>query len=72
MDSSSIETLSAISSSVSSPSPPMPFSPKYAVRFTSQVTKDGEVVLYTIKIIRVSSKIHFTILKRYDFYIIFM
>lgn len=47
----SVDTFSAFSSSASTPAPPEPFEPKYNVRFTNQVTKDGDVVLYTIKVV---------------------
>ncbi|XP_076343894.1 sorting nexin-32-like isoform X2 [Tachypleus tridentatus] len=47
-DSPTLETVSGFSTS-SSPLPPEPFEPHFWVKFTGEVTKNGDVVKYTIK-----------------------
>uniref|UniRef100_T1IWA5 DAGKc domain-containing protein n=1 Tax=Strigamia maritima TaxID=126957 RepID=T1IWA5_STRMM len=48
LETPSIDTVSGFSSTASTPQPREPFEPKYKVKFSDDVTKDGDVVKYTI------------------------
>ena len=47
---------SGASSGASSPEPQEPFTPKYTVRMTDRVTKDGDSVKFTLQVSQVGAK----------------
>ncbi|XP_023228928.1 sorting nexin-32-like [Centruroides sculpturatus] len=65
-ESPTLDTVSGFST-CSSPLPPEPFEPRYTVKFTGNVTKDGDIVKYTIKTQRViGDGTEYIIQRRYE------